>query len=129
MISPCEIVRLVISSTQLLNVGSFPSAKKLRSSLSHFNWRECCFFCGEEIKIDLKHPNRNKPVFEAVTLTFRTSIWQLCEKRNDSWAETVKIRLNDCIDLPAAEGIYHKTCQVKFMAEKQLHNNYSMEWE
>ena len=97
-----------------------PPAKKLRSSSDSFNWNTSCLFCG--IEIDRRHPDCNNPVFEAATLTFLDSILKLCEKRNDSWGESVGVRINDCIDLPAAEGIHHKKCQVTFMAEKQLHS-------
>ncbi len=45
---------------------------------------------------------------------------EFCDIRNVSWADSVRVRLNDCIDLPAADGIYHKNCQVRFMTEKQF---------
>ena len=43
----------------------------------------------------------------------------MCNERNESWSNEVRIRLNDCIDLVAAEAIYHKACHRKFALNKK----------
>ena len=89
--------------------------KRLRSSLPDFSWKTCCFFCRENAKIDPRHPNKN--LRAAQTLTFRNSVMQQCDIRKDPWADEVRGRLLDCIDLVAAEGIYHRNCCSLFFKE------------
>ena len=61
----------------------------------------------------MKHPDRN-PIHIVEKLRFRDSVLQVCTTRNDEWAEQVKRRVLDCLDLVAAEGRYHKICLDKF---------------
>ena len=91
--------------------------KKLRSHTSDFEWKRDCFICGEIANYDKKHPERNAFtgfIHKITTIPFRQRIIQACGKRTYSWAEEVKIRLHDCLDLIAVEAIYHHTCELKF---------------
>ena len=36
------------------------------------------------------------------------------------WASEVQIRLHGCIDLVAAEAVYHSKCLTQFMLNKEL---------
>jgi len=60
-----------------------------------------------------RHPDRES-VSEVTLLGFRTAILKQCSKRDDYWAHGVMTRLNDCIDLVAAEARYHKKCYTDF---------------
>ena len=92
-----------------------PLNKKLRSSLPKaFEWKKDCFLCGEEAVVDKRHPGRKQKVVQVQSLPFRENILRACEGRNDSWGREVQHRLETCIDLVAAEAIYHENCKVKF---------------
>jgi len=41
-----------------------------------------------------------------------------CDKRGDAWASEVQKRLYGCLDLVAAEGIYHANCYSRFLLNK-----------
>ena len=43
-----------------------------------------------------------------------------CKVRSDEWATEVEIRLNGCLDLPAADAVYHKLCHSNFMLNRKL---------
>ncbi len=36
----------------------------------------------------------------------------------DEWAAEVETRLNGCLDLPAADAVYHKLCHTYFMLNR-----------
>ena len=101
---------LVLSSDK--STDDQPPAKKLRSQSDAFSWKRDCFFCTKCVRVD----ERNNPLdyHFARTLAFRDSILAVCEQRSDSWALDVKGRLQLCIDLPAADAIYHDLCYKKF---------------
>ena len=42
-------------------------------------------------------------------------ILEQCRKRGDEWATEVETRLNGCLDLLAADAVYHKLCHTHFM--------------
>ena len=84
-----------------------------RAAEPKFNWKIDCFFCARECIHDMKHPDRN-PIHIVEGLPFRDSVLQVCTTRNDEWAEQVKRRVLDCLDLVAAEDRYHKICLDKF---------------
>ena len=94
-----------------------PCAKKLRSSLLPFSWKDDCMFCGKSAAVDTRHPERS-PVCAVVTLPFREKLLECCDKRGDSWAAEVQNRLHGCIDLVAAEAVYHVNCYSRFMLLK-----------
>ena len=89
------------------------TAKRVRSSLGPFNWMGDCFLCGKPAVIDPRHPHRES-VSEVTLIAFRTAILLQCSKRDDYWAHGVMTRLNDCIDLVAAEARYHGKCYTDF---------------
>ena len=65
----------------------------LRSKTDAFHWKEHCLFCGNTVKFDPKHPNRNDFRL-ATTLPFRDNVVQFCtEKRTDQWGDEVKKRI------------------------------------
>jgi hypothetical protein len=43
-----------------------------------------------------------------------------CFQRQDECAEDVSRRLDGCIDLPAAEAVHHRRCQVNFYTGRQI---------
>ena len=47
-------------------------------------------------------------------ITFKEHLENLCEERQDQWANEVAARLYGVIDLPAAEAQYHVPCYDKF---------------
>ena len=95
-----------------------PAAKKLRSSLSPFNWNDDCMFCGKHAQVDPRHPDRAQ-VYQVTTLHFRDKVLEWCDTRGDTWAAEVQNRLHGCIDLVAAEAIYHSNCYTMFMLNKK----------
>lgn len=97
-----------------------PSPKKLRSSLTTFSWNDNCIFCGQHALVDTRHPERVPQVCRVTILPFRDTLMQCCEKRRDRWATEVQNRLHGCIDLVAAEAIYHSDCYSRFTLMKNL---------
>ncbi|XP_065911780.1 uncharacterized protein [Dysidea avara] len=94
-----------------------PQAKRLRSSMSSFNWKENCMLCGKNIKFDARHPERSK-IHNVTTLTMHDNLLECCDKRGDEWASEVQKRLHGCFDLVAAEAIYHSNCYSRFLLNK-----------
>ena len=68
-----------------------------------FSWY--CYFCGQEAMLNGKKKGCN--VFPVRTLGIKEKIKEICLQRGDSWAETVKGRLQFCNDLHPADAIYH----------------------
>ena len=54
------------------------------------------------------------------TLSLRSKVLEQCDKRRDVWSSEVQTRLYDCIDLVAAEVIYHSKCFSGFMLNKEF---------
>ena len=94
-----------------------PCVKKLRSSLLPFNWKELFMLCGKSAAVDIRHPNKTQ-VKAVPTLLICSNILEQCNKRRDSWASEVQTCLQDCIDLVAAEAVYHSNCFSLFMLNK-----------
>ena len=86
--------------------------QKLRSSMSAvFDWKNFCYLC--EKKAELRHKLRNL-IREVRTLPLHGTIVDCARKRNDSWGKTVLTRMESCIDLVAAEAVYHSKCMADF---------------
>ena len=46
------------------------------------------------------------------------NLLECCDKRCDAWASEVQKRLCGCLDLVAAEAIYHANCYARFLLNK-----------
>ena len=51
---------------------------------------------------------------------FRNEIFRRIVELNYSWSKQVQLRLEGCIDLVAAEVVYHKSCHSRFCTNKDL---------
>ena len=98
------------TSFRAIEEDELPQAKRLRSSMSSFNWKENCMLCGEKANID---PQRNK-IHNVTTFSIHDNLLECCDKRDDAWASEVQKRLCGCLDLVAAEAIYHGNCYLRF---------------
>ena len=92
--------------------------KKLRSSCDSFNWKTDCFYCGMPAISDSRHPDRVARSV-ASTLPLRTHVLEMCDERNDYWADQVRRRIESCIDLVAVEAVYHRSCCRTFNRVRQ----------
>ena len=97
------------------------SKRVLKSQCSDFVFKRDCLFCGNECKPkDSKNPHKWVRVRQCTTLgrgsniTFKEHLENLCDERQDQWANEVAARLYGVIDLPAAEAQYHVPCYDKF---------------
>ena len=86
-----------------------PSAKRLRSATAPFNWKEDCLLCTKPAIVDTRHPHRQH-VHRVSTIPMRHNLLERCSERGDQWASEVENRLQGCIDLVAAEAMYHDSC-------------------
>ena len=74
---------------------------------------------GKPTTNDARHPNRTQ-VKIVTTLPLRSKVLEQCGKRGDMWACEVQICLYGCIDLVAAEAVYHSKYFSRFMLNKEL---------
>ena len=95
------------------NLTNETFASKTRSSSNQFNLKEHCFYGGDEVHEDSRHPGR-KTIYRASTQPCRDTVLKICnekiEKFEDQWAQDVKTRLLSCIDVVHAEARYHDRC-------------------
>ncbi|KAJ8049891.1 hypothetical protein HOLleu_02834 [Holothuria leucospilota] len=80
------------------------------------SFKEHCFLCGTKI---LTTERKNRDYFLVRTYDFQKSIIQACDVRgdDDSWAEDVRHRIINAIDLPATDALYHHVCSVHFRSK------------
>ena len=86
--------------------------------MDKFNWKECCFICGNQALLDYRHRDCETAV-KVYILTLKQSILKICEERNDKWAFDVKCRLNCCVDLVASDAMYHFECYKLFSSNTE----------
>ena len=93
-----------------------------RSSIESFNWKEQCFFCGEECKEDKKHPDR-RHIYQVTFLHYQENTLKIGNSRKeDPWALEVKRRIINCIDLAQEEVRYQDDSRTKFTSNVQQSN-------
>ena len=97
-----------------------PKKQKLRCSVTSFDWKINCVFCCKVVIFDSHHPDRYNDSRAARYIPLRQQILRRCEERGDHWAYSVEARLNGCIDLVAAEAVYHNNCHTRFYMNKDL---------
>ena len=90
---------------------SEPQTKRMRSStdFSPFDWKTCCFLCGKAAK-----SKKGEQLHQVSTIPIHQILIERAKERDDDWGREVLHRLQSCIDLVAAEAIYHSDCSTKF---------------
>ena len=114
------------------NEEVIPAKKICRSGSSCFIFKEHCLFCGERcipLASCSKHPDRWRKVVQCQTADdFKQKILNVCDIRNDSQAEEVRVRVNGAVsDLHAADGQYHDDCYKKFINLKNITSKHTPE--
>ena len=92
-------------------------------NLGHsFDFKTLCIFCGQEcLPVNIKHPDRWDRVVECMTNersdipSFRQTILDIADQRNDDAARRVKYHASNVIDLPGADAQYHLRCYRAFV--------------
>ncbi|KAK6186089.1 hypothetical protein SNE40_008194 [Patella caerulea] len=92
--------------------------RRLRSEEDGFDFEKHCLFCQQNAK--LSGNKRGFEVFPVRTFDFQNTVKEICLKRNDAWGNQVLARLEYALDLPAADAIYHQTCNVNFRTGKYI---------
>ena len=88
--------------------------KRLQSTAASFDFKLGCFYCGSNVSVDSKHPQK-EVYFPVRTISLYDNVLDVCEKRGqDKWATKVAARLKCCSDLVAAEAVHHKHCYNRF---------------
>ena len=62
--------------------------------------------------------------FSVTTIETKDTILKICSERNDEWSEAIRARFMNVHDLPAADAVYHQTCNVNFRTNRQLPQLY-----
>ena len=100
-----------------------PSPKKLRSS-SSFEFKTCCLYCCQVIT-ETKFRNHKASQVMSKNREFEKKVLEVCDKRNDAVAISVKGRIRFATDLHAAHAVYHTACDSSFRKGKNLPKKYS----
>ena len=101
------------------NTSLVSPTKQLRSSAS-FEWKTSCFLCAESAEVDPKHPSPDNDISCVLTLRVNRTIRNACEKRTDRWGLEVSSRISTCVDLVAADAVYHRNCFRRFVNTKSV---------
>lgn len=90
-----------------------------------FSFKTDCFFCGTKVEFGLNSKRKRLgEAFSVTTIETRNTILKICSERNDEWSEAISARLINVHDLPAADAVYHQTCNVNFRTNRQLPQLY-----
>ena len=120
-----------------VSVNVQPPRKKTHSSLSPFDFKNHCIYCGKECHIekDSIHPERWKEAHlvavneyfckeRKLFIPYKQHLLEICDKRNDDIGENLKLRLQGIeSDLVANDVQYHKHCKTNFESKKIVHTH------
>lgn len=116
-----KYLRLQESDTsKVKGCDASPVKNKLRSK-DLLDVREKCLFCLHEISEATFKEERKKPkdkrhkISKVTTITSRDTIIKAAQERNDEWGNAVKKRVENVIDLVAADAVYHQKCFTTFL--------------
>ena len=88
------------------------------------SFRTDCFFCGTKVEFGSNSKRKRLgEAFRVTTIETKDTILKNCSERNDGeveWSETIRARLMNVHDLPAADAVYHQNCNVNFRTKRQL---------
>ena len=79
--------------------------RNIRSQTSSFQFRDHYLLCSQPAKYSSN--KRGNDVFPVRTSDFQATFMQVCTERNDTWAHTIRGRIEFAQDLHAADAIYH----------------------
>ena len=96
--------------------GGRQQTKVLRSG--PFSYKEQCVFCGQQDPYNGRKTNYK--LIPVRNLDFQEKILKTCGERNDGWSENVKRRVQFVHDLPAADAVYHSSCNINFRTGKTI---------
>ena len=95
-----------------------------RKAKQGFSFRTDCFFCGTKVEFGSNSKRKRLgEAFRVTTIETKDAILKNCSERNDGeveWSETIRARLMNVHDLPAADAVYHQNCNVNFRTKRQL---------
>ena len=93
-----------------------PSPKKLRSS-SSFEFKTCCLYCCEVIT---EREFRDRKALQVMSKNreLDKKALEVCDKRNNALAISVKRRIRFTTDLHAADAVHHTAFDSSFRAGK-----------
>ena len=74
--------------------------------------------CGKRALVDPRHPD--VIVHTVTTLPLHSKLMECSLKMDDAWGSEVMNCLHGCIDLVAAEAVYHNHCLSRFLLYKEL---------
>ena len=99
------------------------SPKELRSS-SSFEFKNCCLYCCQA---NTEREFRDSKAFQVMPKNreFDKKVLEVCDKKNDALAISVKERIRFTTDLHAADAVYHTPCDSSFKTSKNLLKKYS----
>ena len=90
-----------------------------------FSFKTDCFFCGTKVEFGSNSKRKRlDEAFSVTTIETKDTILKICSERNDEWSEAIRARLMNVHDLPAADAVYHQTCNVNFRTNRQLPQLY-----
>ena len=128
--STTQIQRYLKRQKQEAASSPIPPKKTRRSGSTSFSFQQNCIFCGEVCNLDkdLKNPARWRQAYlcreiekKGDNKTLKQSILEVCDRRNDEWAASVRVCVEGTIsDLHAADARYHVDCRSKFMSPKSV---------
>ncbi|KAH3896147.1 hypothetical protein DPMN_020320 [Dreissena polymorpha] len=95
----------------------------LRSKTDPFSYKEHCLYCGHYVINNGR--KRQCDVWSVRTL--EPTILNTCLQRNDVWSDTVRARIEQVNDLPAADALYHQTCSSNFRTGKDIPEEFQVQ--
>ena len=96
-----------------------------RKAEQGFSFKTDCFFCGTKVESGSNSKRKRLgEAFSVTTIETKDTILKICSERNDEWSEAIRARLMNVHDLPAADAVYHQTCNVNFRTNRQLPQLY-----
>ena len=98
----------------------------VRSAEKSFTFKSDCLYCGTRVDFS-EDKKRQREAYPVTTIETKDNILKLCAERQDTWAEVVKARVLHVHDLPAADAVYHQSCNVNFRTGRQIPKDYVTE--
>lgn len=99
---------------QKVEAAVSPPKKKFRTRVStNFDWKNKCFFCGEDADISKekkKNKNQRRQISIVTNTNVQNTVMQIIVQSKDIHCREILKRVSGVMDLSAVEAKYHNDC-------------------